>query len=538
LPKLPTVSGDPRAMAQDSAAGYPTIGLQQKRGLLLGLGLATGMEFFTFEAVNLVLLDLAGTLGVSLDQASWLLTIYSSTLFLGVPVCIWLARQVGYKRYLMGTTLLFAAASTGCMLAPDLYTMLVWRAIQGFAGAGLYVWWRAAIYMLLPKSERPGSMMRVSCMLFLSSAAGLLLGGSLTDLFGWRLIFMPAIPYAGAALWLLSRYFPTLQPYASDRPADTDWPGIAMLAISLVSLQVVLNRGPIDDWLASPEIRLLGWIAVSAFIAFVWWQTSPRNRVPLLCFELLRDRRVVSAALIGVFTGMILSGSLFVLPEFLRNTAVPALSAAQTGEVMCTYALSAALIRVAALKVIPRIGQRKMIMVAILALIASMLILSRSLTTRTPTIDYVLPLVLYACCISTLLPAVGSGTVAKIEQHKLLDGVSLYMTFRQFGAALGVSLLTALLERRQSLHSSRLFEHLQAAGGTTFQWLEQAAGLAVRRGGLSTHDGGSVAVMLLQRVGSRQADTLAIADAFLFMAFVGVLALCLVPIVPPTPPAR
>src|SRR5580658_4359641 len=86
---------------------------RQLKGLLLGLGLATGMEFFTFDAMNLVLVDLAGTLGVSFDEASWLLTIYSSTLFLGVPVCIWLAGHVGYKRYLIATTLLFAVASLG-----------------------------------------------------------------------------------------------------------------------------------------------------------------------------------------------------------------------------------------------------------------------------------------------------------------------------------------------------------------------------------------------------------------------------------------
>jgi MFS transporter, DHA2 family, multidrug resistance protein len=520
------------------AAGSPAVSLHQKRGLLLGLGLAAGMEFFIFEAMNLVLVDLAGTLGVSLDQASWLLTIYSSTIFLGVPVSIWLAWYVGYKRYLIGTTVLFAIASVGCMLAPDLQTMLACRAIQGFAGAGLYVWWRVAIYIVLPKSERSSSMMRVSCMLFLSSAAGLLLGGMLTDRFGWRLIFLPAIPYTAGALWLLSRHFPKSVPHASDRPVGTDWPGIAILAIGLVSLQVVLNRGAIDDWLASPEIRQLCWVAVSALIAFLWWQTSPRNRAPLLRLELLRDRHVVSSALIGVFTGIIFSGSLFVLPEFLRHDAVPTLNATRTGEVMCIYALSAAAIRVAAVEIIARIGQRKVIVIAILSLIACMLMLSRLLTIDTPETAYAVPLLLYACCIATLLPAVGSGTVAKIEQHKLLDGVSLYMTFRQFGAALGVALLTALRERRESLHSSRLFEHLHATSGTTFHWLEQSAGLAVRRGGYSLHDGGSVAVALLRRFGLRQAETLATADAFLFMTCVGVLVLCLVPIVPPTPPTK
>jgi MFS transporter, DHA2 family, multidrug resistance protein len=265
---------------------------RQTNWLLLGLGLATGMEFYTFDAMNLVLVDLAGTLGVSFDEASWLLTIYSSTLFLGVPVCIWLAGHMGYKRYLISTTLLFAVASIGCMLAPDLNAMLLCRSVQGFAGAGLVVWWRGAIYIILPKRQRSHSMMLVSTMLYLSSATGLLLGGWLTDHFTWRLIFLPAVAYTAGALWLLSRYFPTLPRAAQPRVVSSDWPGIALLAISLISLQIMLNRGHIDNWLRSPRIRLLSFISLCAFIAFVWWQTHPRNRVPLLWLDLLRDRRI------------------------------------------------------------------------------------------------------------------------------------------------------------------------------------------------------------------------------------------------------
>jgi len=100
------------AATANPAEGGPLPGVALSRSqtnwLLLGLGLATGMEFYVFDAMNLVLVDLAGTLGVSFDEASWLLTVYSCTLFLGVPVCIWLAGHFGYKRYLIATTLLFA----------------------------------------------------------------------------------------------------------------------------------------------------------------------------------------------------------------------------------------------------------------------------------------------------------------------------------------------------------------------------------------------------------------------------------------------
>ena len=529
------------ASAAAISAGSPpgaSLSSSDTNWLLLGLGLATGMEFYVFDAMNLILPDLAGTLGVSLDEASWLLTVYSSTLFLGVPVCIWLAGHFGYRRYLIATTCMFAGASMGCMLAPNLDTMLAWRAVQGFAGAGLVVWWRAAVYILLPKSIRSPSMMRVSVLLYLSSATGLLLGGAITDRFGWRAMFLPVLPYMAGALWLLWRYFPPLPPSETPRVIGTDWLGIVLIAISLLSVQIVLNRGDVDDWLESPHIRLLCWISVTAFVAFLWWQTSPSNRVPLLCLELLRDRHVMSSVLIGIFTGAILSGSLYVLPEYLRNVASPHLSAAQTGRVMCVYALSAAAIRPLVVEIIARFGQRKTIVGALVALIASMAVFSRTLTIDTPGIYYAVPLFLYACCLSPLLSAVGSGTVAKIEYNKLLDGVSIYMTFRQFGASLGVALLTILIENRETLHSARLFEHLQAAGANTIPWLFNAGTFVTAREGLSPYDAVAVATGVLKEVGNRQVETLAYADAFVFMACVGFLALGLIPLIPPTPPTK
>jgi DHA2 family multidrug resistance protein len=246
----------------------------------------------------------------------------------------------------------------------------------------------------------------------------------------------------------------------------------------------------------------------------------------------------MSSVAIGIFTGMILSGSLYVLPEYLRNVASPRLSAAETGAVMCVYALCAAAVRPAVVPIIANFGQRKVIIGAVVALIASMLILSWLLATQTPRFYYALPMMLYACCLSALLPGVGSGTVARIEQNKLLDGVSLYMTFRQFGASLGVALLTVLIDRRETLHSARLFQHLQAAGSTTAPWLARAADIVTVRAGLSPHDAAPAATALLREVSARQSETLASADAFLFMACVGVIALCLVPLIPPTPPAK
>jgi DHA2 family multidrug resistance protein len=145
--------------------------------------------------------------------------------------------------------------------------------------------------------------------------------------------------------------------------------------------------------------------------------------------------------------------------------------------------------------------------------------------------------VLYGLCLSPLLPAVGSGTVAQIAQDKLLDGVSLYMTFRQFGASLGVAFLTILIDHRETLHSSRLFEHVQNGGDTT------AASLAARSVNAIAHgyahiDSQGLALAQLAEAARGQVATLSYADAFSFMALIGIVALCLVRVMPPTPVIR
>jgi DHA2 family multidrug resistance protein len=186
---------------------------------------------------------------------------------------------------------------------------------------------------------------------------------------------------------------------------------------------------------------------------------------------------------------------------------------------------------------IAHIGQRKTIVVALSVLVASMLIFQHILTTDTATGYYFLPLVLYGLCLSPLLPAIGSGTVAQIAQEKLLDGVSLYMTFRQFGNSLGVALLNILLAHRETLHSARLFEHLHGNDGNAPTSLASRSANAIAHG-YSSIDGQHLALAQLAEAARQQAATLSYADAFGFMAVIAVIALCLVPIIPATPAVR
>jgi MFS transporter, DHA2 family, multidrug resistance protein len=506
--------------------------------LVLGLALATWMEFYTSDGVNLVLPDIAGTLGLSRDQASWILTTYLSALFFGVPLSIWMARHVGYRRYIIGSAAAFAATSVACALAPDFTTLLFWRAIQGFAGAGLAMWWRAGIYMVMPLPQRSQSMARASVMLYLATAIGLLFCGYVTDNFSWRLIFLPNVVFAAIAIRLLLLYFPDVPRRTDARARGVDKLGIVLLGIAVVSLQIVLSRGEIDDWFGSGHIQLLTWIGLIALLLFATWQLNPKNTTPLLQLRLLANRNVQAAISLGLFAGIILTGSLYALPEFLRNVFPYRLSATQAGRIMCAYALAAAAIRPLVTMAIARFGQRKTIAFAFAMLVLSMLLFARLMTTATPDTYYMLPLILYAFCLAPMLSATSSGTVGKVPLAQQLDAVAIYMSFRQFGASFGVTLVTILLNWRETLHSSRLYESVRGSGSRTLVWTNQAAHFAIARTGASPIDAQHMAIGMLSQEASRQAATLAYADAFLFMASIGFVALCLVPLMSPTVRAK
>jgi DHA2 family multidrug resistance protein len=192
---------------------------------------------------------------------------------------------------------------------------------------------------------------------------------------------------------------------------------------------------------------------------------------------------------------------------------------------MCAYALTAAAIRPLVTPAIGRFGQRKAITFAFCMLVASMLLVARLMTTTTPDYYYVIPLILYAFCLAPMLSAIGSGTVSKVPQAQQLDAVAIYMTFRQFGAALGITLVTTLLDQRETLHSSRLFDALQAQSVQEQDWLRTAAQTAMQRGGSSAIQAKQMALQLLGNAGAQQAATLAYADAFRFMALIGLIAL-------------
>src|SRR6202034_642703 len=134
------------------------------------------------------------------------------------------------RRYIIGSAVIFVIASLGCAAATTSETMLFWRSILGFSGAGLTMWWRASVYLLIPRQDRGRSMMRISVMLYLATTVGLLFSGYVTDNYGWRLIFLPNVIVVVVAIILLRQHFPDVPVSSDKRTTGVDGGGIALLA--------------------------------------------------------------------------------------------------------------------------------------------------------------------------------------------------------------------------------------------------------------------------------------------------------------------
>ncbi|MGA2952216.1 MAG: MFS transporter [Caulobacteraceae bacterium] len=523
----------PAVAAISLAGGRASITPRDLQRLLLGLGLATAMQFYTFDSVNLILPDMAGAFGASRDEASWILIAYTAALLLGTPMSSYLARRIGLRPYLVGAVLVFLAASIGCSLSTRLGEMLLFRSIEGFAGGALNFWWRGSVYLFLVGPARSAAMMRISVMLYAATATGLLVSGYLVDHLSWRFIWVIDAAFAAGALSLLLRYYPreVLEPERRSGPVDVA--GAVLLGVALVALEVVLSRGQIDDWFGSPVLTGFGCLAVLALALFVVRVYDPRNRLPFLRLSLLGERHVIAAVAIGTLTGMIIAGAIYALPEYLRGVDPQPRSASQTGQILCIYAITAACVRPLVTSAIGRFGQRRITVFALICLILSMALFSVLMTTGTPAISYAPALILYALCLAPLLSAVGSGTAARVPGAGQIDAVSIYMTFRQLGTVLGVAFVNIVIDRRTSLHSSRLFEYLRDGGSHLQATLEVLSKTAIHRAGESSADASATALGLLHNLALQQASVLAFADAFRAMAVVGLVALAFTPLMSP-----
>jgi DHA2 family multidrug resistance protein len=478
------------------------------------VALAAFMEVLDTSIANVALPYMAGNLGASNDQSTWVLTSYLVSNAIILPISGWLASTLGRKRFFMGCLGVFTVSSLLCGIAPSLGFLLLFRVLQGAGGGGLQPMAQAILADTFPPHQRGLAFALYGITAIMAPTIGPTLGGWITFNYSWRWIFFINLP-VGIITWFLVRRFVEDPPYLSKIKAagvKLDYIGIALLALGIGALQVLLDKGQEDDWFGSHFITTLVVIATVCLVSLVIWEWH--HKTPVIDVRMFRSFNFASASLMMFMLGIMLFSSLVLMPQFLQTLL------GYTSQ-LAGLALSAG--GLVLLIEMPIMGQLTTKFQARYLIAFGWLALSIAMFYSTKRID--LQISFSAATWLRITQVIGLGflfvpitLVAYIgispEKNNSVAGIVNFM--RNMGSSVGTSLVTTLIARRSQFHQDRMVETVRVDNSN---FVNAANGLAHRlaTSGVGKHEAQATAYARIYRSLQAQAASLAYIDTFMIL---------------------
>ena len=281
--------------------------------ILIGLG--NFLVVLDTTIANVSIPTIAGNLGVSSSQGTWVITSYAVAEAITVPLTGWLARKFGAQKTFITCYLAFAAISLLCGLSGTLGMLLGARVLLGLFGGPIMPLSQMLLLRIFPKEKATLATVIWAMTTLIGPVAGPILGGIICDNYGWEWIFYIKVPIAGIgglALWWLMRG--QADPKAQ---AFIDKVGLILLIIWVAALQIMLDEGRNHDWFNDPHIRMYGIVAAIGFVAFVIWELTEKN--PIVDLRIFRHRGFVGAATTYSVAFGAFFASIVILPLWLQS---------------------------------------------------------------------------------------------------------------------------------------------------------------------------------------------------------------------------
>jgi DHA2 family multidrug resistance protein len=483
--------------------------------IALVVTMATFMELLDTSISNVSLPHIAGGLGTSYDESTWVLTSYLVANAIILPMSAWLSRVFGRKRYYMMCVALFTATSFLCGVAPSLATLIFFRVLQGIGGGGLAPVEQAILVDTFPKEKLAGAFALYSMAIVTAPAIGPPLGGWITDSFSWRWVFFINVPIGILSLLLSSRLVHDPIEFTEERKRAQrsghlriDYVGIALIAVGFACLEVVLDRGERDDWLESHFIATFLAIAVVAIAIAIWWEW--RHDDPVVELTLLRERNFAIANLYYFLFAFGLFGSTVLIPEMLQ--ALFGYTATDAGLVLGPGAAVITLLAPFVVRIVPRIGAKRLLGFSFTIAALSFFYYS-GMTTETDYFHFALARAFQGFGYAFMFVPVSQLAYSYLPRNKNNKGSSLTNLCRNWGGSFGIAFVTTMLERRTQYHQSVLVSNLTSADASVRQFVSTSSHFLVTRGS-STPDAIHQAYGLVGSTLTQQATMLAFMDCF------------------------
>src|ERR1700749_962707 len=286
--------------------------------IALTVTIATFMEVLDTSIANVALPHIAGSVGASQEEATWVLTSYLVSSAVILPISGWLSDRFGRKRFYMVCVVMFTACSLLCGLAPTLPALILARVLQGLGGGGLAPSEQAILADTFPVEKRGQAFALYGMAVVVAPAIGPTLGGWLTDNYNWHWIFFINLPFGLLSLFLSNRMVedPPEIKARMKRKLPVDFIGLGAVARGVGLLEFTLDKGQEKDWFGSGEIQLTAFLAVVILLFFVFWEW--RHPDPIVDLKLLKNRNFGTAVFLQLILGMVLFGSTVLIPQYLQ----------------------------------------------------------------------------------------------------------------------------------------------------------------------------------------------------------------------------
>lgn len=474
---------------------------------------ATMLEIVDTTIVNVALPNIQGNLGVSVEQAAWVVTGYIIANVIVIPITPWLQERFGRRAYYLTSILLFTFSSVMCGAAGSFSQLVFWRVVQGVGGGGLISTSQAILRETYPSSEQGKAQGIFSMGVIVGPALGPVLGGIITDALSWRWAFFVNVPVgllAAAAV-----YFVLRNPAPPQGEKKLDWVGLGLLTIGLGSLQYVLEQGQQYDWFSDANIRMLALLSASSLIAFIPW--TLRSRIPIVDLHVLRYRQVAAGSVLGAVLGVSLYGSVLILPQYVQNSL--GFTATLSGETMLVRAVSVMLLTplaaIAASR--GRIDPRWMVFTGFVLLAVSNWMLASVTAPQAQFWTFGASLVVSGIGLSQIFVPLSMTVLGAVRPKDVPSASAFFNLARQVGGSIATAVLVTVLVRGVTLHQASLGGDITLHAQAVHQYLQA--------------NGGERSAGALQNLAdfvSRQAYVLSYADT---ARLTGLLSLLLAPLV-------
>jgi DHA2 family multidrug resistance protein len=431
------------ASQQDIANRVPITG---------ALMLATLMNTLDSTIANVALPHMQGSVSASADQIVWVLTSYIIATAIMTPLSGWLSQKIGRKTMFLASIAGFTLASILCGVATSLPELVIFRLLQGIAGASLMPLSQTVMLDIYPQRLIPRVMSIWSAAVILGPIIGPTLGGWLTEDFSWRWVFYINVPI-GILAFLGIWTFMDKDEGGRERPFD--FLGFGALVLFIGGFQLVVDRGPTQDWFDSKEI----WIETAICLVGLWVfivQTVTAEH-PFFHRDLAKDGNFVATTVFGMFVGVLLFSTSALLPSMMQNLL--GFSALQSGIASMTRGVGSLIAFLAVPMLVARFGARSVLLVGILLSSLALWQMGQfDLAMTAGPIEW-----------AGFIQGLGTGLLfaplntlayAKLAPIHRTEGTIVATMARSLGASAGISLLQAMLVRDAAAAHSGLTAHI------------------------------------------------------------------------------